>query len=104
MILDNASSHVVNSAKVGKSCGLSTLELSNMTLVFLPPNVSSEIQPLDQGVISSFKIQYKKKLLRWVVLQYDGATLKDFKPLDVTNVGTHRSLVACNKKYGWAIT
>ena len=39
MILDDASSHVVSSAKVGKSRGFSTLELSNMTLVVLPLQV-----------------------------------------------------------------
>ena len=77
MILDTASSHVVSSAKVGKFCGFSTLELSNMTLVFLPPNVTSVVQPLDQGI--SFKIQYKKKLLRWVLSQYGDATLKDLR-------------------------
>jgi hypothetical protein len=49
MILDNASSHVVSFAKVGNSRGFSTLELSNMTLVFLPSNVTSVVQPLDQG-------------------------------------------------------
>ena len=79
MISDNASSHVVSIAKVGKSRGFSTLELSNMTLVFLPPNVTSIVQPLDQGIIASFKIQYKKKLLRWVLSQYDDATLKDLR-------------------------
>ena len=55
MILDNASSHVVSSAKVGKYHGFSTVELSNMTLVFLPPNVTSVVQPLGQGVIAFFK-------------------------------------------------
>jgi hypothetical protein len=55
MILDNASSHVVNFAKVGKSYGFPTLELSNMDLVFLPPNVTSVVQPLNQGIIASFK-------------------------------------------------
>jgi hypothetical protein len=79
MILDNASSHVVSSSKVGKSCGFSTLELSNMTVVFHPPNVTSVVQPLVQGIITSFKIQYKKELLPWVLTQYDDATLKDLR-------------------------
>jgi hypothetical protein len=66
MLLDNASSHVVSSAKVGKSHDFSTLGLNNMTLVFLPPNVTSIVQPLDQGIIAYFKIQCNKKLLQWV--------------------------------------
>jgi hypothetical protein len=79
MILDNASSHVVNFATVGKSCGFSTLELSNMILVFLSPNVTSVLQPLDQGIIASFKFQYKKILLRWVLSHNHDATLKDLR-------------------------
>ena len=55
---------IVSSTKVGKSRGFSTLELSNMTLVFLPPNVTSVVQPLNQGIIASFKVQYKKRVLR----------------------------------------
>jgi len=66
MILDNASSHVVSSTKVRKAHGFPTLELSNMNLVFIPPNVTRVVQPLDQGIITSFKIQYKNKLLRWI--------------------------------------
>jgi hypothetical protein len=79
VILDNASSHVVSFAKVSMSCNFSTLELSNMTFIFLPPNVTSVVQPLDQGIIASFKIQYKKKLLQWVLSQYGDATLKDLR-------------------------
>jgi hypothetical protein len=55
------------------------LGLSNMTLVFLPPNVTSVVQPLDQGIIAFLKIQYKKKLLRWVLSQYDDATLNGLR-------------------------
>jgi hypothetical protein len=61
MMLDNASSHIVSSARVGKSRGFSTLELSNMTLVFLPANVTIVVQPLDQVILASFAIQYKEK-------------------------------------------
>ena len=43
------------------------LEMSNMTLVFLPPNVTGVVQPLDQDIIASFKIQYKKRKLHWVL-------------------------------------
>jgi hypothetical protein len=79
MILDNAPSHVVSSATVGKSRGFSTLKLSNVTLVFLPPNATSVLQPLDQGIIASFKIQYKKKLLWWLLSQHDDDALKDLR-------------------------
>ena len=39
---------------------------------FLPPNVTALIQPMDQGVISSLKIRYKKKLLRRLIIEDDG--------------------------------
>ncbi|XP_046683332.1 jerky protein homolog-like [Homalodisca vitripennis] len=32
--------------------------------LFLPPNVTALIQPLDQGVLETFKRNYKKRLLR----------------------------------------
>ena len=48
-------------------------------MVFLPPNVTNVVQHLDQGIIASFKIQYKKKLLWWGLSQYDDATLNDSK-------------------------
>jgi hypothetical protein len=35
---------------------------TNVELLYFPPSVTSMIQPLDQGVIKSFKSLYKKKL------------------------------------------
>jgi hypothetical protein len=55
MISDNASSHVVSSAKVGKSHVFSTFELSNMNLVFLPPNVTSVVRSLSLSYYSIFQ-------------------------------------------------
>jgi hypothetical protein len=65
MNLDNAYSHVVSSTKVGKSHGFPTLELSTLNSVVLPPNATSVVQSFDQGIIASFKFQYKNELLQW---------------------------------------
>lgn len=50
LLLDNAPVHP------------NDIELSNIELLFFPPNTSSLIQPLDQGIIKSFKDYYKKNL------------------------------------------
>ena len=51
LILDNAPSHVCST------------KITNTKLVFLPPNLTSIIQPLDAGIISCLKRKYKSKLV-----------------------------------------
>ena len=46
LLIDNASSHKLEENEI----------LSNITLHFLPPNTTSHIQPIDQGIIHSFKV------------------------------------------------
>ncbi len=46
-------------------------EMSNLTLKFLPPNTTSELQPMDRGIIKNFKMFYRKLLLRMVVSKSD---------------------------------
>ena len=74
LIMDNYATHSLKHVGRGESFGFSTLQLSNITIVFLPPNVTSVVQPLDQGIIASFKVQCKKKLLEWVLSQFDSST------------------------------
>ena len=54
LILDNASMHVVPSS----------LRLRRTTVDFLPPNVTSVKQPMDAGIIRSFKAYYRSGLCR----------------------------------------
>ena len=49
LVLDNCSAHP-------------KLTLKNIELVFIPPNVTSLIQPLDQGIIKSFKTYYRSAM------------------------------------------
>lgn len=54
LFLDNASSHP-------------NLKLSNVKLVFLPPNTTSSTQPLDQGIIHAIKVHYRKQVVKRLI-------------------------------------
>jgi hypothetical protein len=58
LFLDNAASHP-------------DVKLQNVKIVFLPPNVTSVSQPLDQGVIQNFKIKYRQLVMKHIVSQLD---------------------------------
>lgn len=47
------------------------VDLKNITLKFFPPNTTSKIQPLDQGIIKIFKGFYKKQLVQHIIANAD---------------------------------
>lgn len=55
LFLDNASCHFIP-------------ELSNIKLVYFPKNSTSLLQPLDQGIIHSFKSFYKKSMINKFII------------------------------------
>lgn len=57
--MDNAPAHKVETA----------LKWTNV--VFLPPNVTSIVQPMDQGIIKTLKTLYRSKLLRKKLQLYE---------------------------------
>ena len=40
----------------------------NITVMYMPPNTTSVIQPLDQGIIASFKRRYRQGLVKEIIL------------------------------------
>ena len=45
--------------------------LSNIRVEFLPKNTTLRTQPLDAGIIKTWKVYYRPKLLRYVASQID---------------------------------
>ncbi|GFV99031.1 tigger transposable element-derived protein 1 [Trichonephila clavipes] len=98
LIVDNAASHP-------------QLEHPNVQLVFLPPNTTSLIQPLDQGIVATFKKYYIKTTYKFILnkLENESLTVKDvWKQFSIFDCLIHvasasaqirpRTLNACWKK------
>jgi hypothetical protein len=60
-----------------------TSYLKNVKVVFFPPNSTSILQPLDQGIIRSFKHYYHKQLVRKTIYMIDHKLLHDATLMEV---------------------
>ncbi|CAI5929954.1 unnamed protein product [Closterium sp. NIES-64] len=105
LLLDNASSHMLRSELAWSEivCGMRTTCMSNVRLVFLPPNTTTFTQPLNQGIIAAVKARYRQHWLRAFSALWngDGATfaVARFRPnlrdvLAWTSVGA-RTIQRC---------
>lgn len=61
LLIDNAPSHP----------DITELSSGDIKAYFFPPNVTSLIQPLDQGVLETLKRNYRKKLLQFLIQNLD---------------------------------
>lgn len=68
LLLDNCSAHHVNA------------HLSAVEVLFLPPNTTAKLQPMDQGVIANFKVHYRRRVIERLLIDIrtavDPASLK----------------------------
>ncbi|XP_065831030.1 tigger transposable element-derived protein 4-like [Oscarella lobularis] len=46
-------------------------KFTNIKIVFLPPNTTAKLQPLDLGIIQNFKIHYRSLLLHYVLAKIE---------------------------------
>jgi hypothetical protein len=72
-LVDNATSHH------------GTKEMTNVKVKFLPPNLTSEVQLLDQGIIRAVKSIYHKQMLQYKVSVVEASNVKsDFNKSSIT--------------------
>jgi len=78
LLVDNATSHKLDDENTEK--------FPFLTVEFLPPNTTSIIQPMDQGVIANFKRIYLTNSWAKVIVQYSTHIFYNFKNVDTTPV------------------
>lgn len=100
LLLDNAKSH--------PTVDQLSSDDGNITLLFLPPNTTPLLQPMDQSVIETFKRLYRKKFMQ-NLLNEDNMTILDYwKQFDLRDVTyfasdawtevTNQTLIKCWNK------
>jgi hypothetical protein len=67
------------------------IDLGNTELVFLPPNATSILQPLDQGTIKLLKHHYRAMLVNFTVRQLE---LKNFTRMKWNTLDAMRAVVS----------
>jgi hypothetical protein len=68
LLIDNFSGHKLAVRLVSGEQGL-----SHVRIAWLPPNTTSEWHPIDQGIITSFKLQYRKLWVTFMLREYNAA-------------------------------
>ena len=59
-------------------------QFSQIKIIFLPKNATSRLQPLDAGIIQSFEVKYRKRLVKYVLarIQEDASATQILKDVD----------------------
>ncbi|GBM09505.1 hypothetical protein AVEN_100421-1 [Araneus ventricosus] len=74
-------------------------EMNAEKVVFLPPNTTSKLQPLDQRIIKSFKVFYRKELVKKVMNSIDiKQKMKPFNLLDSMRMANRTWMNVTQKK------
>ena len=71
LLIDNASSHFNPDECNDQEASNDNLNLSHIRVHFLPPNTTAHLQPMDAGIIKSFKAIYKQHYIRHIIHQFE---------------------------------
>ncbi|CAF2145209.1 unnamed protein product [Rotaria magnacalcarata] len=62
------------------------VQIENIKLKFFPPNTTAKIQPMDQGVIRAFKVNYRRHLVKHIIISGGVAVMADDININVLDV------------------
>jgi hypothetical protein len=101
LLMDNFSGHELGVQLVGGQQGL-----SNVRIEWLPPNTTSFWQPMDQGIIASFKLQYRRQWVTFMLHQYEvnknpQKTVNLLKAIQWTRVAWEQSVTSTTIQKCW---
>ena len=79
LLVDNAPSHIINMAflhdnsddETVDNTNIDSFKLTNITVHYLPLNTTAHIQPMDAGIIKSFKSKYKHLYCKHILKQFE---------------------------------
>ena len=98
LFMDNCTAHKVN------------MRLANIDIKFLPANTTSVIQPMDQGIIASFKVQYRRRMVQSLIHRIDAGLSLDLSLKDAIDLSvaawrhvTKDTIAHCFRKGGFSI-
>lgn len=84
LIVDNCPAHPVHVKS----------KLKNIELIFFPPNLTSKLQPMDQGVIKNLKLYYRKKLVQKIII-----TIEENQTVDKNFINLRESIAILSKAW-----
>ncbi|XP_066139197.1 tigger transposable element-derived protein 4-like isoform X2 [Euwallacea fornicatus] len=87
-------------------------KLRAIKLTFFPPNMTSKLQPLDQGIINCFKLHYRQRILKKILDSFEShSSIPKIDLLDCINIVakvwnvdvTQTTIHNCFRKAGFGI-
>lgn len=83
-------------------------DMTNIKIKYLPPNTTSKLEPLDQGIIQCFKMHYRKEVVRQFLADIEHQTPTNIDVLQAMwmitkawNQVTERTVRNCFRKTGF---
>ncbi|CAJ0826200.1 6397_t:CDS:2 [Entrophospora sp. SA101] len=59
------------------------INLTNIRLIYIPSNTTAHLQPMDAGIIHSFKAKYKHEYCKYLIRHFDNGTYNQRDKLNV---------------------